>query len=116
MLNTRTEHFNKIVLSTMEGYYPVNPADIIYCRADDCYTHIYMQDGKTYTISKLLKEFERLLEPHNFFRIHKSFLINLNHIEKIAKADGVSVTMSNRKELPVSFRKKEQFINRIKSY
>lgn len=108
-------HQHKLVLSTMEGYYPVRLEDIIYCKAQDSYTHVYLKDGKHYVVSRLLKEFERLLTEHNFFRIHKSYLINIDHIEKILKSDGVTVTMSNREQLPVSFRKKEGFIQRIKT-
>lgn len=107
-------HQNKIVLSTMEGYYPVRPENIIYCKAQDSYTHVYLQDGKHYIISRLLKEFEQVLAAHNFFRIHKSYLINIDHIEKVLKADGVTVMMSNQEELPVSFRKKEGFMQMIK--
>jgi len=114
-MNTEPNHHNKIVLSTTEGYYPVRFEDIIYCRADDSYTHVYLHDAKRHTVSRLLKEFEQLLAGHNFFRIHKSYLINTEHIEKVIKADGVIVIMTNGDELPVSFRKKDEFIHFIKS-
>ncbi len=107
--------FNRIILTTMEGYYPVKIEEIIYCKADDSYTHFYLPDGKHHIVSKQLKEYEDLLEHHNFFRIHKSFLINLNHIEKILKTDGTSVVMSNKDELPVSLRKKDEFIFKLRS-
>ncbi len=107
--------FKKIILSTMEGYYPVKIEDIIYCKADDSYTHFYLQAGKHYIVSKQLKDFDDILQPHNFFRIHKSYLININHIEKVTKTDGIGVIMSNHEELPVSFRKKDEFIEKIKS-
>lgn len=107
--------FNKIVLSTFEGYYPVRPEDIIYCKADDSYTHFFMQTGQRYTVSRHLKDYEATLGPFNFFRIHKSYMINVNHISMIKKADGVSVLMSNNVELPISCRKKEAFIDFIKN-
>lgn len=114
MIN-ETNPFKKIILSTMEGYYPVKIEDIIYCKADDSYTHFYLQAGKHYIVSKQLKDFDDILVPHNFFRIHKSYLININHIEKVTKTDGIGVIMSNHEELPVSFRKKDEFIEKIKS-
>lgn len=107
--------FNKIVLSTTDGYYPISPEEIIYCEGDDSYTHLYLQNGKCYTVCKLLKEYEQLLAPYNFFRIHKSYLVNINQIEMVTKADSVSVTMSNKTALPVSYRKKEGFISKILS-
>jgi len=114
-MTTEPNHHNKIVLSTIEGYYPVRMDDIIYCKAQDSYTHVFLHDGKRHLVSRLLKEFELLLVTHNFFRIHKSYLINIDHIERVIKTDGVTVMMSNRDELPVSFRKKERFIHLIKS-
>lgn len=107
--------FNKILLTTMEGYYPVKPEEIIYCRADDSYTHFYLLSDLHYVVSRNLKDFEEVLSPHNFFRIHKSYIININHISMVKKADGVTVLMSNNIELPVSYRKKEAFIDYIKN-
>lgn len=106
--------FKKIILSTMDGFFPVRVEEIIYCRADDSYTHFYLAGNKHNVVSKGLKEFEEMFANYNFFRIHKSYLINLNHIERINKADGVTVVMSNSDELPVSFRKKDEFIGVIK--
>jgi two-component system LytT family response regulator len=106
---------NKIVLSTTDGYDLIKVEELIYCRADDNYTHFYLQGNKHFLVSRLLKEFESVLAPYNFFRIHKSFLVNIDHIIKVKKADGVTVLMSNAAELPVSFRKKERFIRRLKS-
>lgn len=107
--------FNKLVLSALDGYFLVKPAEILYCRADDSYTHLYMQDGKRHTVSRQLKEFELLLAPHNFFRIHKSYLVNINHVDRITRCDSPSVVLSNNESLPIAYRKKEDFIERIKN-
>jgi len=102
--------FKKIILSTMDGYFPIRFEEVIYCKADDSYTHFYLSGNKHYVVSRNLKEFEEMLTPYHFYRIHKSYLVNLNHIERISKADGATVIMSNQDELPVSIRKKEEFI------
>ena len=107
--------FQKVMLSTMDGYIPIRFEEIIYCKADDSYTHFYLTGQKQYIASKNLKEFEEMFAPYHFCRIHKSYLINLNHIVKINKSDGVTVVMSNNEELPVSFRKKDEFIGIIKN-
>lgn len=104
--------FHKIVLPTVTGYYFVDLTSIIYCEADQNYTHIYTLDGTKYTVSKSLKEYEELLERHHFFRIHKSFLVNMNQVRFVNK-DGW-VTLSNNKELPVSLRKKITFFDLLK--
>src|SRR5690606_26031454 len=103
--------FNKIILSTYEGYIPIKPEDVVYCKASDSYTYIYMEHGGHYIVSRKLKDYDELLTPHNFLRIHRSFLINVNHIEKVNKLEGVSVLMSNGTELPVSNRRKEYLLS-----
>jgi two-component system LytT family response regulator len=107
--------FNKIILSTLEGFYPVKIEEIIYCKADDSYTHFFLQNGKRYTVSRQLKDYEEMLTNNSFFRIHKSFLINLNHVNKVNKADGASVVMSNNDILPLAFRKKDEFFEKLRS-
>lgn len=105
---------NKIVLSDMTGHYFVNIHDIIYCEADENYTHIYMTGDLKYTVSRPLKEYGELFERHHFFRIHKSFLINLGQVAFVNK--DFQVIMNNRKELPLSFRKRTEFFNLLKDH
>ncbi|MBS1688060.1 MAG: response regulator transcription factor [Bacteroidetes bacterium] len=113
---TTANPFNKLMLATMEGYYLVKPEEVLYCKADDSYTHFYLQNGKHYIVSKPLKEFEQVLIPYNFFRIHKSFLVNMNHIELVNKLDGgITVVMNSKDQLPVSFRKKDEFIEKLRA-
>jgi two-component system LytT family response regulator len=104
--------FHKIVLSTQTGYYFIKVADIIYCEASENYTHFYMEGNLKYTASRPLKEFAQLFEKHHFFRIHKSYLINLGQVSFVNKDSLVS--MSNRAELPVSHRKRTEFFELLK--
>ena len=104
----------RIILSTTEGYYPVKLDDIIYCKADDSYTHFYLRNNKHYIVSKNLREYADLFSGHNFFRVHKSFMVNLDQVESIKKADGVTIVMSNSHEIPLSLRKKEEFLQKMK--
>lgn len=105
----------RIMLSTLEGYYPVKTEDIIYCQAHNVYTDFFLRSGDHYLVSHSLKEYEDILNESGFFRIHKSYLINLNCIEYISKADGLTVRMVNGYELPVSFRKKDDFLSRMRT-
>jgi two-component system LytT family response regulator len=102
----------KIALPTLEGLVFVNVKDIIYCEASSNYTKIYTSDEK-YLVSKTLKEYDELLSDHNFFRIHNSYLININSIKKYVKGEGGYVVLNNNVSLDVSKRKKEAFLNRI---
>lgn len=106
--------FHKIILSTLTGYYFVNIADIIYCEADENYTHIFLENQVKHTASKPLREFNELFNSHNFFRIHKSYLVNMNKVAMVNK--DMQVVMNNKTELPLSLRKKAEFFNLLKEH
>ena len=108
--------FKKIILTDAENFHFVNIEDILYCKAEDNYTRFVAINDKKYIVSRLLKEYDDLLHMNNFFRIHKSYLVNMNHVEKVIKKDGASVLMSNKEELPVSSRKKDEFFTFLKNF
>jgi two-component system, LytTR family, response regulator len=80
--------------------------NIIYCQAEGCFTRIYLEN-KSFLISKILKEVELQLPADQFFRIHKSLLININFIIAF---DVKSVTLNNNLTLPVSRGKMKDLI------
>jgi len=102
----------KIALPTLDGLVFVKISDILYCEASSNYTQIFTAEEK-YLVSKTLKEYDDLLSDHNFFRIHNSYLININSIKKYVKGEGGYVVLNNDTSLDVSKRKKEAFLNRI---
>lgn len=105
--------FNKIALPTETGYELVKTSSILYCVADSNYCKIVCLDGKKITLSKTLKYIEELLPNSIFQRIHKSYLVNLNYITRFNKTNELLVELSNGETLPVSVRKKDDFINAI---
>ena len=72
----------KIALPTLDGLVFVKISDILYCEASSNYTQIFTTEEK-YLVSKTLKEYDDLLSDHNFFRIHNSYLININSIKNM---------------------------------
>ncbi len=102
----------RLALPTLEGLVFIKINDIIYCEASSNYTQIYTSEGK-YLVSKTLKEYDELLSDHNFFRIHNSYLININAIKKYVKGDGGYVVLNNNTSLDVSKRKKEAFLTKV---
>jgi len=104
----------RFIISSMQGYQFVNISDVVYCKADDSYTHIFLKNGEKHTVSKTLKEYEELFDQHKFFRIHKSYLINLQLVNRVNKTNGVTALMSTGEELPVSFRRRDEFYEVIK--
>ena len=99
----------KITLPQQDGFQVLNITDILYCKADDNYTEIYLENKKI-LVSKTLKYFEDALAGFSFARIHKSYLVNVNEVVKYRKGKGGSVVVSNGKELLVSASKKKDFL------
>ncbi|WP_299617301.1 LytTR family DNA-binding domain-containing protein [uncultured Tenacibaculum sp.] len=95
----------KITIPLQDGFEVVNVEEIIFCKADDNYTEIHFENSKK-VVSKTLKHFEEVLREYPFARIHKSYLVNINHITKYKKGKGGSVELINGKEVLVSASKK----------
>lgn len=112
-LKPPTPQSYKVALPTADGLVFVKIEDIIYCEASSNYTNIYTLDGKKHIVSRTLKEYEDLLEDHNFFRVHNSHLINLACIKKYVRGEGGYVIMVNDVSLDVAKRKKDAFLSRF---
>ncbi len=106
---------SKLALPTLDGLIFVNTEDIIRCESDDNYTKFYLINSKPILVSKTLKDFEELLNAHNFIRVHHSHLINLAHIKRYIKGEGGVIIMADDSSVEVSRRKKEVFIEKLKS-
>lgn len=100
----------KITLPQQDGFQVLNVSDILYCQADDNYTHIFLENKKI-LVSKTLKYFEDALSDFAFARIHKSYLVNVNEVVRYRKGKGGSVVVSNGKELLVSATRKKELLS-----
>lgn len=98
----------KIILKELDTHHVVEVDQVLWCSAEGSYTRFFLESGKYVIVSKHLKEFENLLNPYHFFRIHRSHLVNVNKIKKFEKSDGGMVFPEGGHQLPVSFRKKDK--------
>jgi len=114
-LEDKTTQNKKIAVPTLEGLTFIKVTDIIRCRSDINYTHIFLKGSRKITVAKTLKHFEDLLEPHHFFRTHQSHLINLYYIDKYIKGKGGYVLMSDGTHIEVAVRRKDDFMNKLSS-
>ena len=101
----------KITIPQQDGFEVIETADIMYCKADDNYTEIYLNTNKKKLVSKTLKYIEESLKDANFARVHKSYLVNVNEVVKYVKGKGGSVVLSNGKEIMVSASKKSDLLS-----
>jgi len=115
VLVPKTNHVNgKITIPLQDGFEVIETADILFCKADDNYTEIYLNTNKKKLVSKTLKYFEEALSNSSFARVHKSYLVNVNEVVKYVKGKGGSVILSNGKEIMVSASKKSQLLSYFK--
>lgn len=102
----------RIILPTQEASYVVKLEQIVRCETSGSYTTFYLNDGRKIMVSKPLKNYEDLLEPPQFFRVHQSHLININCIVSYSR-EGM-VHMNDKSMVPISRGKKESFFKLMK--
>ncbi|MEZ5195601.1 MAG: LytTR family DNA-binding domain-containing protein [Bacteroidales bacterium] len=100
----------RIILKTFDNIHLVKIRNINYCESEGSYSAIHLLDGKKIMVSNTLKEYDELLKDAGFYRVHKSYLINMRHIERFEKADGGNVVLENECKIPVASRKREELM------
>lgn len=109
--NSRSTH-KRITLNTDGKLLFLESDEILYAESDGNYSTIFLTDGQKIVLTKKLKEVNELLPADSFFRIHNSYIINLNKIKEFLKTDGYVVLKSNHK-IPVSRQKKSDFLDML---
>jgi two-component system LytT family response regulator len=103
----------RIALPTNDGLIFLTVDQIIRCQAEGNYTQIVYNETKAILASRKLKEFENILEPYNFFRVHHSHLINLSHLTEYKRGDGGIAVMADGSEITISRRKRDEFLEKL---
>jgi len=105
-----TNKIQKLPVPTQEGITYLETENVLRLEADGNYTTIYLEDGQKFVTSRTLKEYEEMLPTRVFFRIHKTNLVNFNHIKQYIKGEGGEVLMSDGSVLEVSRYKKAELL------
>lgn len=110
----KNKNFQKIILPELGNRRIVELSSILAIKADDTYCKVYLKEEKIITVSKTLKYFEEILEDNpSFFRSHRSWIINLEHVQKFNKTDSTIIINDNLKAA-ISRKKFEEFELAIK--
>ncbi len=112
-LNQPTIAINKIAIPTMEGLQMILVDSIISCTADRNYTIIMLKNGQKTIASRSLKELEEMLEDYSFARVHHSYVVNLNEVDKYIKGEGGYLLMSDGTSIDVSRSRKELLLKKL---
>jgi two-component system LytT family response regulator len=107
---------SKIAMPTMEGLRMILVENIVSCESDSNYTILLLKNKQKIIVSCTLKEIEELLEQHSFARVHRSYLVNLNEVEKYVKGEGGYLVMSDGSTVDVSRNKKELLLKKLLPY
>lgn len=100
-------------MHSAEGITLVEIKNILHCEADNNYTTFFLTDGKKLVVTKGISEVETQLKHHGFFKSHKSYLVNLQHVAKVMKTDGGFIVMNNGTEIPVARGRKDELMQII---
>lgn len=109
-LSSDSDSAKRIVLPSVHGFELVPVQHIIRCEAERNYTTFYLDGDKKIIASRTLKEFEEMLSPLGFFRVHQSHLVNLSKVVRYYKGQGGELEMSDKFHVPVSRMKKEDLL------
>ncbi|MFW0735633.1 MULTISPECIES: LytR/AlgR family response regulator transcription factor [unclassified Flavobacterium] len=97
-----TDH---ITINSLDKIVIMKKEDILFCKSDGRYTTFFLENNMEHVSSKNLGEYSSLLDPVIFFRVHHSYIVNINHITKINKKQGYYCEMSNGAKLPIARRR-----------
>lgn len=108
------EKFNRrrITINTDGKLIFLDHLEILFVESDGNYCSIHTTNEKKIVITKKLKEVNELLPNDHFFRIHNSFVINLDKVKEFLKTDGY-VVLENNHKIPVSRQKKSEFLEKL---
>lgn len=106
----------KVSLYTSDKIIVVNIEDIIRCKSDNNYTTFYFKDTSKILVSKTLKYYSDMLKEVGFLRIHQSHLINTKYIKEFIKSDGGYLILTDKTNVPVSVRKRNEVLEVLNSF
>lgn len=109
----RPEDEKRIALPLADKIEFIVVNQIVRLEADGNYTRISMDCKKEYLVCKTLKEYQEILEHHNFLRTHQSHLINCRKIAAYIKTDGGYIAMTDGSGVPISRQKRDDVLKRI---
>lgn len=110
-IHGKASGFNKIAVPTAEGFELIPAEQVIYCEANDNYTHFFLKNKNKIIACRTLKEIEEQVKDFPFFvRVHHSYLINLNEVSKYVRGEGGYLIMSDGSSVNVSRSRKDSLL------
>lgn len=109
----RGEPVTKIAIPGQNGVSFIDLNEIVFVEASNNYSKLILSDKRIFTVSKTLKDVQEVLEEEHFLRVHRQYIINLNHVKQFNRNEGV-LTMVNGQHIPIARNQKEHLIEKYK--
>lgn len=106
----------RIALTSGDGLRFFKTEEILYCQAESNYTNVKLVNGESILVSKTLKDIDETLSGQDFFRVHNSYLININQIRKFVRGEGGYVVMNDDHQITIARSKREEFFGRFEKF
>ena len=107
------QHPQKIAVPHQSGIVFVELKDMVYCEAESNYTKVFLTSGKNYLLSRTLRDVQEVLEERNFLRVHRQYLVNLDHIKMYHKGEAAYLVMHGDINIPVAKNQKERLVQKF---
>ena len=113
LLSNLNDNNDKINISADGKVYLLERDDVVMLKSDKSYTTIYLKSEQEILVSKTLKEVEKKFNFPQFYRVHNSYLINLNHVKEYLKGLGGELIMTNGLTASISRNRKVELFKRL---
>lgn len=104
---------DKIAVPYQQGVIFLPVSDILYCESDSNYTKVIATQNRHYLLTRTLRDVQEVLEERNFLRVHRQYVVNLDHIKLFMKGEGAYLVMTNDVSIPVARNQKEKLVQRF---
>ena len=109
----RDKRTKRIALNTQEKTLIKEITEIVRCESSVNYTMFYFSDSTRLLVTQTLKNYDDLLSPYDFLRVHQSHLINSKFVKEYNKSDGGYLVLKDNSTVPVSTRRKNVVMEMI---
>lgn len=105
----------KLTITFQQGMRMIRHGDILYLKADNSYTTLFLVNNEKVITTRPINKFEKLLDPRWFFRIHKSYIINMHHLREYVAKDSNIALLSDGTRLLISRYRLSSFLKHLKN-
>lgn len=105
-----------IALPKFSGFDVIKLRQVIHIRGEGNYSRFFLSDNTERLVTKQLGVYEKALIDFDFYRVHKSNMVNLQHVKSVSHNNGGEVVMSNGSIIEIARGRKEDFLLKLKPF